>query len=108
MGAYLGSFVILFIFYYILDRVDQWLLENYFNTVDLYGAFSEGTYKATILSVLIYPFLVFYSVKLLYKSFTRKRFWLSTLAAILLLVAIIIAGGYVAVYLVGQALTGNL
>ncbi len=108
VGAYIGSFLIFLVTEYFLGIVDQWVLHNLFTTWDLWGAYNDGGVKGILWLVIIYPTLAFYSAKLLYGSFTEKRFWLTTASAVLLFITIVLMGGYVMIALVGQALTTYL
>ena len=104
VGAYAGSFFVFVASFYLIGKIDQWLIQTYLNTVELYGAYEDATFKHILWLLLTYPLLTFYSTKLLYGSFTMKRFGLTVVIAVVFTVVLVAIFGYTMLYFLGQAL----
>ena len=83
VGTYVSSFVVYFGSFWLIGLIDQWLIFNYFNSVELYEAYDDATLKQSLWLILAWPLLILYSTKLMYGSFTEKRFWTSVLVMII-------------------------
>jgi hypothetical protein len=81
VGAYGVSFALLVGTELFLTHFDQWLIHTYFNSVDLYSAYSDATFNPHPFLLFTYPLLVFYSTRLLRGSFNTERFIRASLLA---------------------------
>lgn len=102
VGAYISSFVIYIGSFWLIGLIDQWLIQNYLNSVELSEAYDNATLKQGLWLLLAWPFLIFYSTKLMYDSFTEKRFWASVLVTIIFVAIMLVIVVYVMMVGLGQ------
>jgi hypothetical protein len=104
VGAYFLSFTILTITVYLRELVNESLIRNYLNSFELSGGYRSAFLKHHLWLLFLYPTSVFFSVKLMYGFFTKKRFFV-TLAIATVFVVLLWAIAYnIFVYNLGQVL----
>jgi len=106
VGAYVASLFIFITNYFLLEKVGQWILHGYLTTMELDGAFFNAILKHNLWLLLAWPLLIFYSTKLMYGSFTKKRFIIASLVTVVFTVVMLRIVLYVMMYGLG-ALVGN-
>jgi hypothetical protein len=104
VGAYVGSFLNFFLLQLFLNHIDQWLTRNLFTTWEMSGAYTNAHILHWVLLVPIYPLLLFYSTKMLYGSFTWKRFLIALAVALIFAVLLGCIFFYTMLALLGQGL----
>jgi len=108
VGAYASSFATFLALWYLIDKTNQWIAHNVFISLDLSSAYTDALVYGNLWTAAFYPFLVFYSARLLYGSFTKKVFWITFGAALSLFAVVVMMGGYTLVSLLGRGLVGHL
>jgi|GEM_PF-3501042 len=103
VGAYFSSFLILFLIEWLLGKIDQWLIQNYLNTVDLYRAYDSATFRRFLWLIALYPLLIFYGQYLLFGRLNLKKIVLGFIFALFMLFVLLIAGFHLMIYGLGQA-----
>lgn len=100
--AYLSSFGILSCLIFIISTIDTWFLNNFVNTAWLNDPLDNIIFRSTLPLLSSWPLAIFYSTKLLYKKFTKKRFFISLGLSILFFITLVVILAYVVVVGLGH------
>lgn len=100
--AYVSSFAMFALLIFIDSKFDRWLLNNFINTAWIQQPFEDIALKELLLMLLIYPLSTFYSTKLLYNKFTKKRFFIALVITLLFFVTLVTILFYVMAIVLGQ------
>lgn len=100
--AYVSSFVMFALVFFVISKIDKWLLSNFINTAWIQQPLRNILFRETLVLLLVYPLSTFYSVKLLYNKFTKKRFFISLAIAFLFFVTLVTILTYFVVWGLGH------
>ncbi|MFZ2484390.1 MAG: hypothetical protein WAX80_02650 [Minisyncoccia bacterium] len=105
IGAYLSSFAIYFVWeWVILDKLDQFISNNYINAGWLQNAFFDPGFRMIFVVVITWPLLVFYCSKLVTRErFTLLNFITSFIISILLFCGLVVLLFYAMAAALGYA-----
>ena len=103
VGAYVGSFVLFLSTIKIVDCIGNWTIENFINAGWIQEAITNLLFKEILLSVVIYPLLIFYGTKLVKTQFTKLNFFTSLFLSVVLFIGLAIILAYATLYFMGQA-----
>ena len=103
IGAYLGSFALLFLLEFSPLISRPLIIATLFNSVELAQAYDNATFMTLQWLLFLYPLSIFYCTYLLYEKLDLKKIFASLLLSTIIFCALIAGGFYLIAYGLGQA-----
>jgi len=102
IGAYVGSFGLFLLIFWLLGEVDKWIFNNIYGGEWAQESLLDASFKEVLLLMLIWPLSFFYSIKLLFKELHLRHFFLALMLAISLFVVLVKVWFFLIAYGLGQ------